>query len=147
MTGVILVGGDSPVGLAVEQQRSARAYVRFPAVQKMLAAMLETLARRAYRGFMSKLFAPYAGSQPASLNINGHRLWVLAHDPEILTANLKLFGGDRIKKVNVPGEGSEQEEALSRLAESSHTGVVIAPSEIGVSEFIRTLENQLPWVH
>lgn len=89
---------------------------------------------------------PFAGKRPAALNINGHRLLILATSRGVFEDSLELVGADRVKKVRAGGSHAENEEILNRLARSVDAGVVIAPAAVEVSQVIRNLEDQLPWV-
>jgi hypothetical protein len=97
--------------------------------------------------YMSRVFVPYAGDQPASLVINGHRLVIVSTDPRELSANLELLGGDSLKELDDWQLESEWEESLELLATAVGGGVVVAPEDSDLEEVIRSLESELPWIH
>lgn len=91
------------------------------------------------------MYVSYAGDEPASLTINGHRIVILSKDPEQLLQHLELLGGDRVCAVEE--EGEDDEEALIKsLASTSHAHIVITPTEIDVEDILKTLERDLPWI-
>ena len=95
---------------------------------------------------MANYFVPYSGNKPAAVLINGHRLVILSRDQDLMRSSLDMFGADRLRKVD--GGSTEQEEtaAFSKIAENASAGVVVAPREIEVTEIIKNLESQLPWL-
>jgi hypothetical protein len=94
---------------------------------------------------MNNFFVPYTGKKPALVNINGHRLVILAEEKDMLEEDLELLGADRVKKVKVEGSESEQEQMLGKIARQVDGGVVIAPSGIGLRDVLKNLESELPW--
>lgn len=46
---------------------------------------------------MASIFVPYNGSRPAVVDINGHRLVILAREPEELEESLELVGADHLQ--------------------------------------------------
>lgn len=95
---------------------------------------------------MSQLFAPFKGSHPAAVTINGHRLIILASDRSELEESLDLVGGDRLRRLRVVGSEVEQGRVLRRLAHRVQGGVVIAPPHTSVPALLESLKEQLPWV-
>jgi hypothetical protein len=77
---------------------------------------------------MNNFFVPYTGKKPALVNINGHRLVILAEEKDMLEEELELLGADRVK-----------------IARQVDGGVVIAPSGIGLRDVLKNLESELPW--
>jgi hypothetical protein len=96
---------------------------------------------------MATYFAPYVGKKPAALSINGHKLLIVARDRECLEQGLELVGGDSVKGFSAGSSAAEREVVLERLAKKINGGVVIAPANVGVSDIIRNLEIELPWIH
>lgn len=96
-------------------------------------------------GRMNNFFVPYTGKKPALVNINGHRLVILAEEKDTLEEDLELLGADRVKKVKVADSESEQEQMLGKIARQVDGGVVIAPSGIGLRDVLKNLESELPW--
>ena len=95
---------------------------------------------------MSWFFVPYAGKKPAAVNINGHRLVILAKDPDIFADKLDAFGADKVKRMPTGSSSEEETFFLNKIAEKSHAGVVIAPGDVEVEDVIRNLQVQLPWL-
>jgi hypothetical protein len=125
---------------------------RIYAEEELAQAFLEILAleeRRPgdYYSGMINFFVPYAGKKPASLEINGHRVIILSHDPALLKEGLGLMGADRLQRVRSGDSEEEQERILDRLARKVDGGVVVAPSDINLAEVIRNLKSELPWMH
>lgn len=96
---------------------------------------------------MATYFAPYVGKKPAALSINGHKLLIVARDRECLEQGLELVGGDSVKRLSAGSSAAERDEVFERLAKRINGGVVIAPANAAVSEIIRNLEIELPWLH
>ena len=94
---------------------------------------------------MNNFFVPYTGKKPALVNINGHRLVILAEEKDTLEEDLELLGADRVKKVKVTGSESDQEQMLGKIARQVDGGVVIAPSGVGIRDVLKNLETELPW--
>lgn len=94
---------------------------------------------------MNNFFVPYTGKKPALVNINGHRLVILAEEKDTLEEDLELLGADRVKKVKVADSESDQEQMLGKIARQVDGGVVIAPSGIGLRDVLKNLESELPW--
>ena len=80
------------------------------------------------------------------MNINGHKLVILAQDADALKQDLALLGGDNLKRLDVGESPEEERVVLDRLARSIKGGVVVAPSETEVEDVIRNLEAELPWI-
>ena len=94
---------------------------------------------------MNNFFVPYTGKKPALVNINGHRLVILAEEKDTLEEDLELLGADRVKTVKVAGSNSDQEQLLGKIARQVDGGVVIAPSGVGLRDILKNLETELPW--
>ena len=94
---------------------------------------------------MNNFFVPYTGKKPALVNINGHRLVILAEEKDTLEEDLELLGADRVKAVKVAGSDSDQEQLLGKIARQVDGGVVIAPSGVGLRDVLKNLETELPW--
>jgi hypothetical protein len=94
---------------------------------------------------MNNFFVPYTGKKPALVNINGHRLVILAEEKDTLEEDLELLGADRVKAVKVAGSESAQEQLLGKIARQVDGGVVIAPSGVGLRDVLKNLETELPW--
>ena len=88
---------------------------------------------------MNNFFVPYTGKKPALVNINGHRLVILAEEKDTLEEDLELLGADRVKAVKVAGSESAQEQLLGKIARQVDGGVVIAPSGIGLRDVLKNL--------
>jgi len=96
---------------------------------------------------MASIFVPYNGSRPAVVDINGHRLVILAREPEELEESLELVGADHLQVFEGGDSPEEQEALLQELSNRIEGGIVIAPAEVEVEDVIKNLESQLPWVH
>ncbi len=95
---------------------------------------------------MHKYFIPYTGKRPASVVINGHRLVILSTSKALVKDGLHLLGADRVKNLAGGQTAEEDELILSKFADKSRSGLVIAPSDLNFNEVIRNLESELPWV-
>ena len=84
---------------------------------------------------METLYAPYVGSEPATVTVNGHRVIVLSADPAALEENLPLLGGDTVVPVDGVGEDST-DDLIARLADAAHAYVVVTPTEVTVPQVI-----------
>ncbi len=91
-------------------------------------------------------FVPYSGKKPAAMSINGHRLLILSKDRSAVEEGLGKIGADNIRKVKGGDSRREEEAVLEKLARSVKGGVVIAPTDLEVSDLISNLETQLPWL-
>jgi len=96
---------------------------------------------------MNPLFVPYSKSRPAALSIKGHKVIIVSKDKGSLEEGLSLVGADRVRKLRSGHTEEAQDYAMERLARSINGGVVIAPGDLDVSDVIKNLENQLPWLH
>ncbi len=96
--------------------------------------------------FMTRFYIPYSGNRPAPLEINGHRLIVLAKDKDALQSDLELVGADRIKTVKVEDTESAEQEFFSKLAQRNGAGVLVMPPEVSYSQLKYSLIEQLPWL-
>lgn len=95
---------------------------------------------------MEKLYVPYAGGEPATVDINGHRVVILSHERETLEDEIGIVGGDNVVAVEEEGLNDES-EAMRRLAETAHAHVILSPKEVSLAEFVQSLTEALPWVH
>jgi hypothetical protein len=98
------------------------------------------------QGVMRQLFVPYSGSSPAPLKIKGHKLILVAREPEVIEPNLDLLGADHLIEM-VSASDSEEAVNMSILAERYDSGVVILPEQVMLEDVIRSLEADLPWIH
>lgn len=95
---------------------------------------------------MGKFYVPYSGKKPASILVNGHRLIILSRDEDVFEYELRELGADSLKKVLTGDSREEEERILNKLAKAVAAGVVVAPANLHVSEVIKNLESQLPWL-
>lgn len=93
---------------------------------------------------MRKYFIPYAGKNPAAIDIKGHKLLILSSEKNSLNEQLQFFGGNEIKELRFIDENSK---LLEDLAEQIDGGVVLTPPGVSVSILLRNLEKELPWIH
>lgn len=96
---------------------------------------------------MSIYYIPYHGKKPAAVEINGHRLVILSKDKASLQEDLVILGADTVKKLKGDIEAEENLPQIDRIARNARAGVVFAPEEANVTEIIKNLEEQLPWLH
>lgn len=95
---------------------------------------------------MSRYYIPYSGNNPTSLEINGHRLIVLAKDKTSLENDLEAVGADRIRVIKVDDSEVAEQQFFTKLAARNSAGVLILPSETTYSDLVKNLEDQLPWL-
>ena len=95
---------------------------------------------------MKKFYIPYCGKKPSAVEINGHRLIMLAQEKESVITHLDAVGADRLKVVKVDDSESAEVEFFSKLSFRNDAGVVVVPPEINCGEMLATLEANLPWV-
>lgn len=95
---------------------------------------------------MATVFVPYSNDRPASIEIKGHRLIILAALPDDLLPDLVEVGGTEMRPLQLRDESSEQLQDLNRLAEDVRGGIVIAPPGVRASTMIKNLEHELPWL-
>ena len=95
---------------------------------------------------MRSYFVPYHGDKPAAVHVNGHKVLILSQDRASIEQDLEIVGADCVKQV-LGGESVEDErKVLTKIAQTSRSGIVIAPNELGIKEVIRNLEAELPWL-
>ncbi len=96
---------------------------------------------------MKSFYVPYKGKRPAYLDINGHRVVILAADEEAFDGEAQEFvKADSIKAVKSGENERERQSALLKIAKSTKSGVIIAPDDMDIGELIKDLKEQLPWV-
>ncbi len=93
---------------------------------------------------MKQFYVPYIGKKLAPLVINGHRVLILAHDKEDF--DLERIGADRVMMVKSGDSQIEQEMFLGKLAARVGGGVVVAPPYSDISDVVKNLESELPWI-
>lgn len=96
---------------------------------------------------MSIYYIPYQGKRPAAVEINGHRLVILSKDKASLQDDLNLLGADTVKKVKSEMEVEDNIPLIDRISKNAKAGVVFAPDETKITEIIKNLAEQLPWLH
>ena len=95
---------------------------------------------------MAKYFIPYSGEKPVPLEINGHKLILLAEDKRSINENLEEKGADHIEVITT-GEGPDEPmKAFQDLARTHEAGVVVMPRGADYRELVRMLEIELPWL-
>lgn len=95
---------------------------------------------------MARFFVPYVGKKPAALSIKGHRLLILTRDKAWMEESLGAVGGDRVKSFSAGPSRRDREDLFEKLARQVNGGVVIAPGDTEVTDVIRSLETELPWL-
>jgi hypothetical protein len=124
----------------------AKSFVFEDIFKRIIRQVVENPPLRVYLSGMSQLFAPFKGSDPAAVTINGHRIIILGSDRSELEEGLELVGGDRLRRLRVGDSDRGHERVLQRLAYRVRGGVVIAPPDTSVSALLDSLREQLPWV-
>jgi hypothetical protein len=93
---------------------------------------------------MAQLFAPYRGSRPKILEINGNRVMIVARDEEVFDPDsLDAIGADKVKRLRLDGP---EEFAIFKLSSRYKTGVVLANSDLDLSQVLNGLKLDLPWI-
>ena len=94
---------------------------------------------------MASFFAPYNGTRPKVVHINGHRLLILSKEQDIFDSDtLEEIGANTVRKIRLEGP---DEAVLTQLASANKSGVVVASSELQLSQILKGLEAELPWLH
>lgn len=99
---------------------------------------------------MEKLYVPYSGDKPLSVLIKGHKFVVLSPSREIFAhpdSSGAIGRFDVVKVLNVGGSQKDLEAALSKVAQSTGSGVLVVPRDSTVKQVFERLELELPWVH
>ncbi len=102
---------------------------------------------------MERFYIPYIDNRPALININGHKVLVLATDEETLEASEKLSFKE-VKSL----DGDFQDNDFSGIIDylpheltvenrKQHICVVLANHDIDIDTLLITVERELPWVH
>jgi len=95
---------------------------------------------------MAWFYAPFLGNKPAFTVVNGHRVVVVAHEPERLAESLAIFGADRVKRLKAGESEEEKVQALQKFSKRARGSVVVAPPEAGMPEVMNNLKSELPWL-
>lgn len=96
---------------------------------------------------MSIFFVPYFDNTPATIEVNGHKLLIVASDSEDLQQEMSSIGAEEIREVIVEKEDEEIPAALADLAADIGGGVVLTPPGVRPLEMIDSLVKELPWIH
>lgn len=96
---------------------------------------------------MSVYYVPYSGRKPTAVEINGHRLVILTSNKKILLEHMDSIGADSLKRVKTLTEPEKDLKLIDRISKSAKAGIVFAPDEAPLSEVLKELEQQLPWLH
>jgi len=94
---------------------------------------------------MNNFYVPYQGNEPAAVCIKGHNFIILSRERNLLEDNLDLMGADNLREV-VSISDNEEDEILDMLAREINGGIVIAPTDVEVTDIIDNLETELPWL-
>jgi hypothetical protein len=97
---------------------------------------------------MKSFYVPYKGKRPAFLDINGHRVVILAADQEAFEGDKvgEFVKADSVKAVAGGDSEGERQSALLKIARTSKSGVIVAPDDMDIGDLIKDLKEQLPWV-
>lgn len=93
---------------------------------------------------MARVYVPFKLENPASIEVKGHKVLIVASKVEDLIEHEYLLGGDEIREMHFR---ESDQEALQHLAQVIDGGVVLAPPGVGLSAMISSLEHELPWIH
>jgi len=93
---------------------------------------------------MARVFVSYKSENPASIEVKGHRVLIVANRLEDLLEHEDLLGGEEIREMVYRDSA---QDALQHLATVVNGGVVLAPPGVGLSAMISSLEHELPWIH
>jgi len=96
------------------------------------------------RGQMARVYVPYSGSNPAAIDVKGHRVLIIASAKEDLRDIDELVGASEIREFQYRGN---DDEALTVLARQVNGGVIVSPPGVSLSAMIVSLEQELPWIH
>ena len=93
---------------------------------------------------MNQFFVPYTGDKPAAVEINGHRLVILATERGELEEHLDLVGGETVHLVE-DSEFETEEQIIRDISLSANAAVVISPPEVELPRLLEGLKESLPW--
>lgn len=93
---------------------------------------------------MARVFVPYKSENPASIEVKGHKVLIVASKVEDLIEHEYFLSSEEIREMYFR---ETDEETLQRLAKLVDGGVVLAPPGVGLSAMISSLEHELPWIH
>ncbi len=96
---------------------------------------------------MSVYYVPYSGRKPTAVEINGHRLVIISSSKKVLQDNMDSLGADSVKRVKSIPEPEKDLKLIDRISRTAKAGIVFAPEEAPLSEVLKELEQQLPWLH
>jgi hypothetical protein len=91
------------------------------------------------------IYVPYRGKRAKTIKVKGHRLLVLAREPEILEEGLELLGANWVRQFDAYDE-QEFAVKIERLAIKHRAGVVFADGDYSLDVIIDRLRTELPWV-
>lgn len=92
---------------------------------------------------MTSFFVPFVADQPSIVEVNGHRLLLVASTREDLEEELQTLGAEEVREFEARDlETSE----LAEMARDNGGGIVLAPPGITMLDLVRNLEAQLPWL-
>ena len=96
---------------------------------------------------MSVFYVPFKGDKPVTTLINGHRLVILSTHKTTFEGELKQLGATRLRKFTSGSTEGEQVQVLNEIGREANSGVVVAPAEAPITDVIKSLEAELPWLH
>lgn len=96
---------------------------------------------------MTRYFVPYIDNEPAAIEVNGHKLLIVASESEDMVNDLDLLGGAEIREVQLSEDDTEGSKILADLAANINGGVVLAPPGVSPRSMIQDLSEELPWIH
>ena len=92
---------------------------------------------------MEKMYISCKVGHPALLNINGHAVALVAHEPATLESSLEYLGADSVMPID---EFEVYELEGEASPEGEKTCVVVVPPGAEISELVHALEGNLPWL-
>lgn len=92
---------------------------------------------------MERMYISCKVGHPALLNINGHAVALVAHEPSTLESSLELLGADSVMPIE---EFQVQELEGESGPVSEKTCIVVVPPGAQIDELLHALEGNLPWL-
>jgi hypothetical protein len=90
------------------------------------------------------IFVPYTDNKPATVEINGHKLVILAWEKDQLEECLDLVGGESVHSVDDESFYST-DELVKGISLATSARVILPPQEMELSDFVLSLKQNLPW--
>ena len=95
---------------------------------------------------MYKLFVPYKDKKPAVVEVKGHKVIILTTERSSMEDDMALVGGETCRSINLEGTTRQQMLSLRKLSDRSGAGIVVNAGSVDLSDVIKNLEAELPWL-